>query len=169
MPEAGIGIVNGGFEETRGNHFPGYGMLDGPGTIAHADTGTRHSGGTALRLENFGSDPHGHGRVMEEVRLLPNRCYRVALWVRTENLRPANALRCFVLAGGRELAPRAFDLPETSGEWRRISYLFSSRGHDRVCLYAGLWEGKVGRVWLDDWTLEDAGPVNVLRRPGGRR
>jgi hypothetical protein len=35
-----------------------------------------------------------------------------------------------------------------------------------VNLYAGLWEGKAGKVWLDDWTIEDAGPINVLHRSG---
>jgi hypothetical protein len=35
-----------------------------------------------------------------------------------------------------------------------------------VRVYAGLWGGKGGKVWLDDWTVEEVGPVNVLRRPG---
>jgi len=26
--------------------------------------------------------------------------------------------------------------------------------------------GQSGKVWLDDWAIEDAGPVNVLHRPG---
>jgi len=33
-------------------------------------------------------------------------------------------------------------------------------------LYAGLWGGKAGKVWLDDWSIEEVGPVNVLHRPG---
>jgi hypothetical protein len=69
------------------------------------------------------------------------------------------------LAGDRELAPREFNLPATT-DWRKISFLFNSLGYDQVNLYAGVWDGKAGKVWLDDWTLEDAGPVNVLHRPG---
>jgi hypothetical protein len=64
-----------------------------------------------------------------------------------------------------DLAPREFKLPATT-DWKRITFLFNSLGFDKVNLYAGLWEGKAGKVWLDDWSVEDAGPVNVLHRPG---
>lgn len=60
---------------------------------------------------------------------------------------------------------REFNLPATT-DWRKISFLFNSLTNARVNLYAGVWEGKAGRVWLDDWAIEDAGPVNVLHRPG---
>ena len=44
--------------------------------------------------------------------------------------------------------------------------LFNSLNYDQVSPYAGLWGGKAGKVWLDDWSIEEVGPVNVLRRPG---
>ncbi len=164
-PKPTARLVNGGFEEFNGNKFPGFGFHDEPGKISFVDTETRHSGRTSLRLENFGSDPHGHGRVMQSVRVTPQRCYRVSVWVKTEGLRPTSAFRCIALVGDRELAPRQFNLPATT-DWRRSSFIFNSLSHDKVNLYAGLWEGKAGKVWLDDWTIEDAGPVNVLHRPG---
>lgn len=164
-PEPTARLVNGGFEEFNGNKFPGFGFHDEPGKISFVDTETRHSGRASLRLENFGSDPHGHGRVMQSVRVTPQRCYRVSVWVKTEGLRPTSAFRCIALVGDRELAPRQFNLPATT-DWRKISFIFNSLSHDKVNLYAGLWEGKAGKVWLDDWTIEDAGPVNVLHRPG---
>jgi hypothetical protein len=37
---------------------------------------------------------------------------------------------------------------------------------EHVRLYAGVWGGKDGRGWIDDWTVEEIGPLNVLRRPG---
>ena len=30
----------------------------------------------------------------------------------------------------------------------------------------GIWGGKAGKVWLDDWSLEEVGPTRVVRRPG---
>ena len=165
VPDTTARLVNGGFEDFSGNKFPGFGFCDQPGGISFADVAVKHSGRASLRLENFASDPHGHGRVMQTVHVTPHRCYRVSLWVKTEGLRPANAFRCMALAEDRELAPREFNLPATT-DWRRISFLFNSLGHDRVNLYAGLWEGQAGKVWLDDWIIEDAGPVNVLHRPG---
>ena len=44
--------------------------------------------------------------------------------------------------------------------------LFNSLDFDSVRLYAGVWGGKAGKFWLDDWTVEEVGPINVLRRPG---
>ena len=160
-----IRLVNGGFEEFTGNKFPGFGFHDQPGEISFADTEMKHGGRSSLRLENFTANPHGHGRFMQTVRTLPRRCYRVSLWVKTEGLQPTSAFRCLVLVNDRELAPREFNLPATT-DWRRISFLFNSLSFDKVNLYAGLWGGKVGKVWIDDWTIEDAGPVNVLHRPG---
>ena len=33
-------------------------------------------------------------------------------------------------------------------------------------IYAGVWGGKAGRFWLDDFKIEEVGLVNVLRRGG---
>ena len=163
--DATVQLTNGGFEEFNGNKFRSFSFHDEPGKISFADTNTVHGGRVSMRLENFGADQHGHGRVMQTVKVAPDRCYRVSVWVKTEGLRPTSAFRCIALAGDRELAPRQFNLPATT-EWRKISFIFNSLNHEKVNLYAGLWEGKAGKVWLDDWTIEDAGPVNVLHRPG---
>jgi hypothetical protein len=160
-----VSLRNGGFEEHSGNNFKGFDFCDQPGEVSFADTEIKHSGQAALRLEHFTANPDGHGRVMQSVSVQPHRCYRVTAWVKTENLEPANAFRVQVLAGDRSLAPRDFPVPAT-GDWRKISMLFNSMEFNKVGLYAGLWGGKSGKVWLDDWTVEEVGPVNVLRRPG---
>lgn len=165
VPDPNASLSNGGFEAFTGNRFAGHAFHDQPGEISFADTTERHSGRASIRFSHFTANPHGHGRVMQEVRVTPHRCYRLSLWVKTQGLQPTGAFRCLVLADGRELAPRTFNLPSTT-DWRRVSYLFNSLHFDKVRLYAGLWGGRSGTVWLDDWTLEDAGPVNVLRRPG---
>ncbi len=160
-----VALVNGGFEDHAGDRFKGYGFHDQPGEISFADTEVRHGGSASLRMEHFTANPHGHGRVNQEVRVQPQRCYRVGVWVKTEGLQPANAFRLLVLAGDRELAPREFNLPATT-DWRHLTMLFNSLTNDRVLLYAGVWGGQAGKFWLDDWSLEEVGPVNVLRRPG---
>jgi hypothetical protein len=156
---------NGGFEQSSGNKPAGFDMLDQPGEVGFIDTAVKHTGDASLRMENFTSNPHGHGRVMQVIKVHPRRCYRVSLWVKTEKLQPPRAFKTLVLAGNRELAPREFGLPSTT-DWRKISFLFNSQEYDKVSLYAGLWEGKSGRIWLDDWSVEEIGPVNALRRPG---
>ncbi len=158
-------IVNGGFEKYDGNKLSGFDFHDQPGEVSFVDRQIKHSGQASLRLENFTANPHGHGRVMQSVPVEPHRCYRVTIWVKTEGLQPAGAFRVLVLADNRELAPREFNLPSTT-DWRKVSMLLNSLSYDKIFLYAGLWGGKGGKVWLDDWTLEEVGPVNVLRRPG---
>jgi hypothetical protein len=165
VPDATVRIANGGFEEFSGQRFPGFAFHDRPGEISFVDTEVRHDGRAALRLENFTATPPGHGRVMQEVRVNPRRCYRLSLWVKTEGLQPAGAFRVQVLAGSRSLAPRSFNLPAT-GDWQKLTTVFNSLTYEKVRIYAGLWGGKAGRIWIDDWTLEEIGPLNVLRRPG---
>jgi hypothetical protein len=165
VPDTTVQISNGGFEEFSGDQFKGFNFHDQPGEISFADKVVKHSGQAALRLENFKANPHGHGRIMQEAKVDPHRAYRMTIWVRTEGLKPANAFRLLVLAGDRDLAPRTFDLPPST-DWRKFTMLFNSLDRDSVRLYAGLWGGKEGTVWLDDWTIEEAGPLNVLRRPG---
>ena len=165
QPDVVAHLTNGGFEFFTGHRFKGFNFHDDPGRVSFADTTERHGGQASLRLENFGSSPGGHGRVMQEVVVQPQRSYRFSIWVKTAGLAPANAFRLLVLGGDRDLAPRTFKLPATS-DWRRLSLVFNSLGFDRVKLYAGLWEGRAGKVWLDEWSLEEIGPVNVLHRPG---
>lgn len=160
-----VELKNGGFEEFDGNKVKGFDFYDQPGEISFVDKEIKHSGTASLRLEKFTANQYGHGRVMQSVRVQPHRCYRVSVWVKTENLEPANAFRVQVLAGDRALAPRDFHVPATT-DWRKLSMLFNSMEFEKVGLYAGLWGGKSGKVWLDDWTVEEVGPVNVLRRPG---
>ncbi len=165
VPEKSAPLANGGFEDFAGNKFKAFNFHDQPGEISFADTEVKHSGKASLRLEHFTANPHGHGRVMQEIRVRPHRCYRVSFWVKTEALQPASAFRMMALSGKRELAPRSFNLPATT-DWRKVSMVFNSLNCESVRLYTGLWGGKSGKVWLDDWTVEEAGPLNVLRRPG---
>ena len=90
VPDDSVRLRNGGFEEFTKNKFKGFNFHDQPGEISFVDTQIKHSGAAALRLENFTANPHGHGRVMQEIRVTPHRCYRINLWVKTENLQPTS-------------------------------------------------------------------------------
>jgi hypothetical protein len=165
VPDPEVRLVNGGFEEYRGNRLVGYRFHDQPGEISFIDTEVVHSGRASLRMENFRSNPHGHGRVMQEVKVRPRRQYRVSLWVKTEELLPEGCFQIAVLAGNRSLAPQQFQLKPTS-DWQKLVIVFNSLNFDTVRLYAGVWGGRSGRFWLDDWSIEEIGPLNVLNRPG---
>ncbi|MBN1422557.1 MAG: hypothetical protein JXP34_27515 [Planctomycetes bacterium] len=162
-----IRIANGGFEEHDGDRLRAFAFHDKPGAISFVDTRVAHGGSASLRFEGGAGVGRASARVMQPVRVRPHRVYRVSLWAKTEGFEPAGRFRILALAdrGDREIAPRTFRLPSTSG-WRRIAMLVNSLEYDSIRLYAGVWGGLSGKLWLDDWTLEEVGPINVLRRPG---
>jgi hypothetical protein len=164
-PDRSVRLTNGDFEAFRGNRFDAFNFHDQPGEVSFVDTVIKHGGQASVRLEHFTANAHGHGRVMQEVRVKPHRAYRVSLWVKTLDLKPTRAFQVSVLAGKRSLAPRQFAIKPTS-DWQKLTLLFNSLEFESVRLYAGLWGGQEGQVWLDDWTIEEVGPLNVLHRPG---
>ncbi|MEN6428777.1 MAG: carbohydrate binding domain-containing protein [Phycisphaerales bacterium] len=161
-----VRLANGGFEEHDGDRLKGYGFHDKPGDVSFVDSTVFHGGKASLRFEGFGRFEHGHGRVMQQIEVQPHRCYRVSCWVKTEALEPANSFHVLVLGeDGRDLAPYIPD-PVAPGQWRRIVMGFNSLDRDKVNIYAGVWEGKAGRLWIDDFEVQEVALLNVLRRPG---
>lgn len=167
VQEPVAGIINGGFEEADRHHFKGFQFADAPGQITFQDTEWFKEGHASLRIGNAGRfDPiNGHGRIKQDVAVTPRRCYRLSAWVKVEGLKPAGAFGLQVLADKRSLAPLTPRLAAT-GDWQKVTLLFNSLHYDQVRIYAGVWGGKEGRVWIDDLRLDEVGPVNVLRRPG---
>ena len=165
VPDSEVNILNGNFEEFIQNRFKNFNFHDQPGEVSFVDQNIKKSGNASIRFENFTANQYGHGRIMQEIKVKPYRCYRLSIWVKTENLKPDGCFRMLVLADGKDLAPRSFNIPSTS-DWRKITMIFNSQKFDRVKVYAGVWGAKSGKFWLDDWTIEEIGPLNVLRRPG---
>jgi hypothetical protein len=161
-----VRIANGGFEEHEGDRLQAFRFHDRPGEVSFVDSTVVHSGKASLRFEGFGRFEHGHGRVMQQIEVRPHRCYRLSCWVKTEGLQPADSFRVQVLdPDGRSLAPYDPGVASTS-DWRRVVMGFNSLDCDRVNVYAGVWNGKAGRFWLDDFEVEEVALLNVLRRPG---
>ena len=165
VPEGNVEISNGGFEMYEGNRVIGYRFHDEPGKISFVDTTVKHNGNASLRFENFSHSQYGNGRIMQEIKVIPYRCYKVSIWVKTENLKPAGNFRLLVLGGNRDIAPRSFNLPSTT-DWRKLTMVFNSMEFSQLKLYAGIWAGREGKFWIDDWKIEEVGLYNVLRRPG---
>jgi hypothetical protein len=117
-------------------------------------------------MENFTANPYGHRRLMQEIAVHPHRLYRFTCWLKTEALAPANRFVIQVLdRGGRSLAPVSFDVPVTAG-WQKLQIGFNSLDAPLVRIYAGIWGGRSGNFWLDDWSVEEIGLTNVRRRDG---
>jgi len=165
VADPAVQIANGGFEQHKGDRLTGFRFHDKPGEVSFIDTETFKQGRASLRFEGFGKFPHGHGRVMQEVKVAPHRCYRVSCWVRTDGFEPQRALRIQVYGAH---GPIASHDPRMHGtvDWRRVAFGFNSADHEMVRVYAGCWKGETGRFWLDDLRIDEVGLINVLRRPG---
>ena len=180
-------LVNGDFEDYQGNRFSGFTLQDEPGKKTFVDTTVSHSGKASLRIENFAepakpTDPNvndpgvaglkepapvGVARVAQEIRVTPNRCYRVSAWVKTEGVEPDSlfSIKSFT-PDGRDLSPFEPPAPSPTSGWRKVTTSFNSWYTDRIELTFGVFEGVKGKVWVDDVEVEEVGLMNVIRRDG---
>jgi hypothetical protein len=69
---------------------------------------------------------------------------------------------------GNRLLSRQLPVIKPTQDWKRHCILFNSWDHTELSIDIGLWSWAVkgGTVWLDDVSIEAAGLLNVLRRPG---
>ncbi|HZU34962.1 MAG TPA: hypothetical protein VFA18_03585, partial [Gemmataceae bacterium] len=162
-------LRNGNLEQTRGDVFVGFSYQDGPGKTTFADHHVKHGGRTSCRMA---MDPRrsssGNYRLMQTVKLRPHACYRFSCWVKTAKLEPTNGFQLLVV--GTSPQHRQLTFFETAlqptRDWARLDVVFNTLDESEVILYAGIWGGRSGTLWLDDLALEELSLVNVLRRPG---
>jgi hypothetical protein len=72
-------LVNGGFEQTSGNTFVGWTILD-PSRVS-PDTSTAQSGTTSCHI----SPGSGNARITQALTFTPFRQYHVTFWIKTSN------------------------------------------------------------------------------------
>lgn len=159
-------VVNGDFESARGNRARGFAIQDGPGRVSFVDDTVAREGRASLRFEGMHGSRAGMGRVMQRVKVEPFRCYRVSFWAKSADLDNSAGVRGLVRTpDDRTLMFRAAKLERTDG-WKQVTMGFNSLDADEVLVYAGIWRGGGGRLWIDDLRIEETGMVNVLRRAG---
>jgi len=88
-------------------------------------------------------------------------CYRFTAWVKTRDLKPAGNFKLMALGTkGRALSFQEGELKSTQ-EWAPIDIVFNTLGEGQVSLYAGIWGGVSGKVWIDDLHLEELALVEL--------
>lgn len=159
-------VLNADFEDVQGNHFNGWTLQDDEGVTTFADHDVVHGGKTSLRMESIGKNQYRHCRVAQPIKLIPHRQYHISVWVKTENLSPADPeVKVLTADSARSINFQTFRAERTQ-DWTQYHIVFNSLEHSDARLYLGSWWGKDGKLWWDDLTIEEIGLVNVLRRPG---
>jgi len=165
-PDNPIHVINGDFEMASSNRFKSWPLQDDDGVVSFADNQVAHGGKTSLRMENIGRNQSHHCRVSQPIKLQPYRQYLIRVWVKTENLAPADAeVKVLSADAGRQLSFQTFHATATQ-DWKSHEIVFNSMGISDARLYLGSWDGRSGKLWWDDVSIEEIGLVNVLRRPG---
>jgi hypothetical protein len=161
-------LKNGDMEKARGNTLFDMGFQDEPGTVTFIDTSVKHAGSRSIRIE--ASAPGVNRRLSQQVVVRPWTAYRLTAWVKTDGLRPSNAFRLLAIGNGGDNTSRQLTFfeggVESDQDWTRAEVIFNSLNYEAVQLYVGYWGQGQGRAWVDDWSLEELGLVNVLRRDG---
>ncbi len=164
-----VSLVNGSFESFSGASVEGF-SFPYERQVAFQDTKEYAEGKASLRFEKFGQQEND-SRIIQEIEVRPNRLYRISYMVKTEGLDPNNPFgsgrfRVEVTdENGRRLTFFDPSVPSATS-WRRFYDGFNSKDAKKVKIAFGVWGSKTGRFWLDDLKVEEAGLVNLLRRPG---
>ncbi len=165
------GLANGGFEQIESDVPVGFGADEDFGKYVFADQNAPHSGSTCLRFENAQSLQDGSVAIATEIDVTPNRLYRMSLWIRVENTgeeNPFGSQKIKLQAtadDGRPLEWVNLRFPAEPG-WHKVTEAFNSKTYDRVRISIEVRGGTQGTFWFDDLSVEEAGMVNLLRRPG---
>ena len=162
-PEHSVTYANSGLEQSNGDKLIGFSYQDGPGTESFVDTKVKHSGNQSIRFENYKGV---NARVMHPLVVKPWQQYRVRFWIKTEAVVPVSEFRCFAMTETGKVLSFMDTEVKTTQDWAEHTVIFNSQNFDKVTLYTGLWSCQSGKFWLDDISIEEAGFLNVLRRPG---
>ena len=167
QPDNPTHVVNGDFEDVTGDHFHGWSFQDNEGVTTFADHAVTHGGKASLRMENPGKNDGQHCRVMQTVALQPHRQYHISFWVKTQDMAGGFApeVKLLTADGQSGISYQTFHCDATQ-DWKHYDLAFNSLDNTKGLLYLGTWGGTTGKVWWDDFQMDEVGLVNVMRRPG---
>lgn len=167
QPDNPTQVANGDFEDVKGNHFNGWSFQDNEGVTTFADHDVVHDGKTSLRMENPGKNDGQHDRISQTLALKPHRQYRISFWVKTQDLAGGfqPEVKLLTADGQNGISYQTFHCDATQ-DWKHYDLGFNSLDNTKGLLYFGTWGGTTGKVWWDDFQVQEIGLVNVLRRPG---
>jgi hypothetical protein len=168
VPDPRIRVVNGDLERTNADQFVGFSFQDDPGKASFADREVVHHGKVSCRMQDIGkTSTNGVCRLIQTVKVRPHACYRLSCWVKTRDLgAPGNFhITAIGTKGGRSLSFQEGGIGPTE-DWKLMNVAFNSLDQSEVNVYAGIWGGTSGTLWIDELALEELSLVNVLRRAG---
>lgn len=171
VADPAVAAANGSFEELDGERAAGVVYGDSSEGCVFVDREVAHSGKSSLRFENLENAGRGAGVLKLPVKVVPNRCYRLRVWIKVQSMGESQPfgsgnLRLTAIGqDGRQLGYRNIRDPK-SEDWFEALIGFNSFENNSVDISFGVQSSTPGKIWFDDLSIEEIGLVNVLRRPG---
>ncbi len=109
-------------------------------------------------------DNPANARMVFQLQLTPFHVYHIKVWIRTAHYTGHPHIEALTRTG-RELQYESLAVRSTQ-PWRRYDVVFDSLRHRRVSVYLGVWGAARGKLQWKNWSMDTAGPVNALSRPG---
>jgi hypothetical protein len=109
------------------------------------------------------TDPLVRARMRWRVTVSPFRCYHLSVKLRTEKFKGQPVIR--VTDSKRRLEFTSTRHQKTQ-DWTDQDIVFDPLGARQVEIVIGVVRRARGTAQWKDWRLEEAGPVNLVRRPG---
>ncbi len=163
LAESPHNMISGDFEQYRDDRFAGWSFQDEPGRGTFVDRDVRHSGDASLRIENP-ADVTGNRRVNKKLVVRPFAQYHASVWIRTEGFASAADVRMFAIGeDGRVLSFTHLGV-QRDQDWTQHHIVFNSLDSREVLFYLGVWNGRGGKLWLDDARVVEEPFVNLVRR-----
>lgn len=107
----------------------------------------------------------GNARFMVKVKVSPFRHYHASIRVKTQDFEGTPEIKALVPGSDRPLCHTSLKVQRIQ-DWAVHHVTFNTLEAAEINLYFGVWGAGSGTLWLSDPMLEEAGPVNLLRRPG---
>lgn len=162
----GITVANGGFESFTGNVPNNWTMYPASSyALIARDAVQKHSGASSLCWPNMTADYGSDRTVHHRMHFGRNRMMRLRFWYRTSNF--SGKIRLLVLGDdpvNNHFVNGRNSVPSTTG-WTEFVGDFSTCNVDTASLWIGPEEYSSGTLWIDDISIENVGPLNMLRRP----
>ena len=109
------------------------------------------------------TNPTANARFNYTLKVPRFRVYHVSVKIRTDNFTGTPEIKAL---GGDQSLQWANLKVKKSQDWTEHHVVFNTLDNEKITLYFGAWGGGKGTLQWKDWKIEEAGLVNVLRRPG---
>lgn len=171
------GIQNGGFEQEiskRDDAFFAWKTDSRNNVRVMLSRGKKHTGDRSLQVMFSGFSKAEFHNIYKTIALVPGASYRLAFWVRTEELRSAGTPKIEILSASEGKIVAATD-PFAIGtaEWKRVSVDFRvPDGSEGVVIrtaraYCGENCPIFGTIWYDDFSIERIEDIEVKEESNG--